>query len=243
MRINSVNKTFLSKPIALHHPPEQPGCCRMPGAALSRELASPQPKSCSRFPVLPSPAMLVPPTSPKNPPGSTRTLQWGLISFGLLCKNVRYCLADTLGSFLDVNEGQIETGTVWAALICSVELFDYFFFPLLYWAKITNNSQRYEAVAAFYWAGWAGGAQEVAWEGKSRLETGKWGISVTPDTARREKEAVNCQCKSQTLNVQDVMRMGHRITGTGRAGTLTGFQWCKIFTLPVRLAPVIKNIP
>lgn len=52
----------------------------------------------------------------------------GHIFFGLFCVNVKYCLADTLGLFLDINEGQTEAGAVWAALICTVELFDYFYF-------------------------------------------------------------------------------------------------------------------
>lgn len=52
----------------------------------------------------------------------------GHIFFGLFCVNAKYCLADTLELFLGINEGHMEAGTVWAALICTVELFDYFYF-------------------------------------------------------------------------------------------------------------------
>lgn len=125
MRKNSLNKTFLSKPTS--PPPQQFGSCRMPGAALRGELATPQPQILLRTPCPARPSRAGTSSHPQNPPGALRMLQWGP-AVGSLCINVNYCLADTLGLLLDVNEGQMEAGAVWAALICTLQLFDWFYF-------------------------------------------------------------------------------------------------------------------
>lgn len=135
MRINSLNKTFLCKLMATSSP------LHTPRAALS----SPQPKPCSGHPALPAPAMLLP-TTPQKSPWTKQDPAVGHISFGLLCVNVKYCLADTLGLFLDVNEDQMESGAVWAVLICSVKLFDCFYFIFFYPFSTKQNQQTISSV-------------------------------------------------------------------------------------------------
>lgn len=103
-------------------------------------------------------------------------LQWGP-AVGSLCINVNYCLADTLGLLLDVNEGQMEAGAVWAALICTLQLFDCFYFIyFIFFSYPFSANQEQQTISSvmelLLLSAELAGLEEHRGV-KSRLETGK----------------------------------------------------------------------